>query len=174
MFKQINMKKISFFLLLLIGTLAYAQTGTMTIYNFSSSTVSYRLVGSQLNALQIDCQPVVTGYSATSLAPSSTVTYPSYNTSHLQSPAINEWNVISEEIGIPSQTYNVAGGATINPPISTLTAWHTIDLNFPNGGYINLGIHCGGAGTGIFSGSTTGNITATWNMLGNNVVVFIN
>lgn len=168
------MKKISLFLLLLIGALAYAQTGTMTIYNFSAYSVSYRLVGSQLNSFPIDCQPVVTGYSATALAPSSTVTYPLYNTSHLQNPPINEWNVISEAIGIPSQTYNVAGGTTINPPITTVTAWHALYLNFSNGGFINVGIHCGGGGTGIFSGSTTGPITATWNVLGNNVVVFIN
>ncbi|MCS3531862.1 hypothetical protein [Chryseobacterium sp. JUb7] len=168
------MKKISLFLLLLIGTIAYAQAGAITIYNFSAYNVTYRLVGSQLNAFNIDCQPVVTGYPVAPLAPSSSVTYPTYNSSYLQTPAINEWYVISDENSIPSQNYNVSTGATIPPQLSNLTAWHTIDLNFSNGGFINLGVHCGGGGTGIFSGATTGNITATWNALGNNVIVFIN
>lgn len=168
------MKKVSLFLLLLIGAFSYAQSGTMTIYNFSAYNVTYRLIGSDITSFNIDCQPVVTGFSATPLAPSSTVTYPLYNNSHLQNPAINQWNVISEEIGIPSQTYNVAGGAVIPAQIVNTTYWHSLDLNFSNGGFINVGVHCGGGGTGIFSGTTTGNITASWNVLGNNVVVFIN
>lgn len=172
--KRILMKKISLFLLLLIGTITYAQTGTITIYNFSAYSITYRLVGSQLNAYNIDCQPVVRGQSAVPLAPASSVIYSAYNSSHLQNPAINEWYVISDENSIPSQNYNVSAGVTIPSQLSNLTSWHTIDLNFSNGGFINLGVHCGGGGTGIFTGTTTGNITASWNSLGNNVVIFIN
>lgn len=170
------MKNISLFLLLLIGTLAYAQTGSMTIYNFSIHSVSYNLIGTNDNSYPIDCQPIVEGNSATSLAPASTVVYSQYNTSHLVTPAINQWAVISDAIGIPSQTYNVSAGITVPPVITTPTSWQSLRLNFSNGEMIHLGRDCGyvDSNHGAFAGSTVSGITATWNYLGNNVVVFIN
>ncbi|AZA51771.1 hypothetical protein [Chryseobacterium sp. G0201] len=178
------MKNISLFLLLLIGTFAYAQIGTMTIYNFSSQPVKYRLVGTNDNSYPIDCQPIVEGSSASFLAPASTVIYSQYNSSHLPvpstAPAINQWAVISDAIGIPGQTYNVSGGTTIPPVITSITSWQSIDLQFANGEHIHLGRDCGfvSSNNGAFSGSTPSNIHATWNYVGastsGNVVVFIN
>ncbi|MCT2561482.1 hypothetical protein [Chryseobacterium herbae] len=170
------MKNISLFLLLLIGTFAYAQSGTMTIYNFSTQSLSYRLVGTNDNSQPIDCQPIVEGTPAALLAPSNTVTYSQYNTSHLVNPPINQWAVISDAIGIPGQTYNVSGGVTIGTAITSLTSWQSITMNFANGEYLQLGRDCGYVNShhGAFNGSTPSGITATWNYLGNNVVVFIN
>ncbi|KXH85371.1 hypothetical protein [Chryseobacterium kwangjuense] len=170
------MKNISLFLLLLIGTFAYAQSGNMTIYNFSTQSVTYRLVGTNDNSQPIDCQPILEGYPAVSLAPASTVTYTQYNTSHLVAPPINQWNVISDAIGIPGQTYNVSAGVTIPSVITSPTSWQSLDLNFANGEYMQLGRDCGYVNShhGAFNGSTPSGITATWNYLGNNVVVFIN
>ncbi|MCS3531860.1 hypothetical protein [Chryseobacterium sp. JUb7] len=178
------MKKISLFLLLLIGTIAYAQSGTMTIYNFSSQSVNLRLVGTNDNTQPIDCQPIVQGISATPLPPSSMVTYSQYNTSHtpvpITAPHINEWAVISEAIGIPGQTYNTSAGVMISPAITNVTSWQSIDLNFANGEFLQLGRDCGfvNSGNGGFNDSTPTGITATWNYVGNptsgNVVVFIN
>ncbi|SFN10354.1 hypothetical protein SAMN05421594_1035 [Chryseobacterium oleae] len=170
------MKNISAFLLLLIGTFAYAQMGSMTIYNFSTQSVTYRLVGTNDNSQPIDCQPIVEGSPAFSLAPAAMVAYPQYNTSYLSTPPINQWAVISEAIGIPGQTYNVSGGIAIGTAITSITSWQSIDLNFANGEHIQLGRDCGYVNShhGAFNGSTASGITATWNYLGNNVVVFIN
>ncbi|PIF46970.1 hypothetical protein CLU96_4016 [Chryseobacterium sp. 52] len=170
------MKNISLFLLLLIGTFAYAQSGSITIYNFSAHSVSYRLVGTNDNSYPIDCQPIVEGTPATSLAPSAMVAYSQYNTSHLVNPPINQWAVISDAIGIPSQTYNVSGGLTIGTAITSITSWQSINMNFSNGEFLQLGRDCGYVDShhGAFNGSTPSGTTATWNYLGNNVVVFIN
>lgn len=170
------MKNISSFLLFLIGTFAYAQMGSMTIYNFSTQSVSYNLMGTNDNSFPMDCQPIVEGNSATPLAPSSTVVYSQYNTSHLVNPPINQWAVISEAIGIPGQTYNVSAGVTIPPVITTPTSWQSLRLTFSNGETIHLARDCGYVDShhGAFNESTASGITATWNYLGNNVVVFIN
>lgn len=170
------MKNISLFLLLLIGTLTYSQIGSMTIYNFSTQSVTYNLIGTNDNSYPIDCQPIVEGNSATALPPSSTVVYSQYNSSHLVTPAINQWAVISDAINIPSQTYNVSAGVTVPSVISTPTSWQSLRLTFSNGEMIHLGRDCGYVDShhGAFSGSTPSGITATWNYLGNNVVVFIN
>lgn len=177
------MKKISLFLLFLVGTFAYAQIGSMTIYNFSAHSVSYRLVGTNDNTQPIDCQPIVAGSSASPLLPASTVTYSQYNTSHtptpLTAPHINEWNVISDAVGIPGQTYNTSAGITISPVITSVTSWQSIDLYFANGEYTQLGRDCGyvSSGGGGFNTTLPSGITVTWNYIGpaanGNVVVFI-
>ncbi|WP_267401573.1 MULTISPECIES: hypothetical protein [unclassified Chryseobacterium] len=174
------MKKLSLFLLLLIGTFAYSQIYPITIYNFSTHNVNYRLVGTNDNTQPIDCQPIVEGYSATPLTPSNSVSYNQYNTSHLGNPPIYEWNVISDAISIPSQVYNVSAGAVIPSIITHTTTWQSIDLKFDNGEFLQLGRFCGFVdyNQGAFSGSTPSNITATWNYIGTpgngNVIVFIN
>ena len=170
------MKNISLFLLLLIGTFAYAQMGSITIYNFSTQSTTYRLVGTNDNSQPIDCQPIVEGYPAFPLAPSAMVTYSQYNSSHLVTPPINQWAVISEAIGIPGQTYNVSGGVAIGTPITSITSWQSLDFSFANGEYIQVGRDCGyvNSHNGGFSGTTASGINVTWNYLGNNVVVFIN
>ncbi|MFP3592664.1 hypothetical protein [Chryseobacterium sp. SIMBA_038] len=178
------MKNISLFLLLLIGTFAYAQTGSMTIYNFSSQPIKYRILGTNDYNYTMDCHPLVEGLSAAALSPASTVVYSQYNSSHLPipstAPPINQWTVDSDSIGIPSQTYNVSGGVTIPAAITSITSWQSIDLQFGNGEHIYLGRDCGyvSSNNGAFSGSTPSNIHATWNYVGpstsGNVVIFIN
>lgn len=170
------MKKLSIFLLLLIGTLAFAQAGSITIYNFSAHSMQYRLVGTNDNSQPIDCQPILDGSSATALLPSNFVVYSQYNSSQLNNPAINSWSVISDAIGIPSQTYNVAGGVFVPTAVSNGTSWQSLNINFSNGEFMQLARDCGfvNSGGGAFNQSTPSGITGTWNYIGNNVIVFIN
>lgn len=165
------MKKNILFLLLLIGAFAYSQVGSMNIFNFSTSDVSFKLVSSNNNNGSQDCVPVISNENYVTLTSGSVVAYSQCNTSHLQIPAINQWHVISNAIGTPSQNYNVSSGTLIPSLITNLTTWQSIDMNLSNGEHIGLGKHCGSPG-GIFSGGTS--VSATWTYSGNDVYIVIN
>lgn len=166
------MKKITLFLLLLMGAFTYCQVGSMNIFNFSGYDISFKVTGFDKNTEAQDCQPVIANETYVTLTSGSVVTYDQYNTSHLQNPVISQWYVIADITGSYVQHYNLLSGAPIPVSITNLTKWQFIDIKVSNGENIWLGRNCGTAPNGgIFSGGAS--VSATWTYSGNDVFVVI-
>jgi hypothetical protein len=168
-------KHIILFFLLMNTVLAYSQTNTIQILNFSSQNIQFKLIGADVSEYDLDCQPVIQMTGFTALPIGQSVIYSQYNTSHLVTPPIYTWHVIADSVGGGDYVANPSLGTTIPAVTSDVTEWRAIQISV-NGGttFFDIGRHCGGVG-GIFTSPAGSPVTATWNTLANgNVVIFVN
>lgn len=165
------MKRIALLVLMVMASIAYSQTNTIQIINYTPNPVQFKLKGTG-NFVVIDCQPIIESVNYATINSGQSVIFNQYNNSMSTSSPIPLWKVISSAVGGDDYTANIPAGITIPAFVSNLSKWSGIEILSPAGDHYQLYKDCEGSG-GVFSTPAGATITAQWNQLAGNALVLI-